>query len=394
MIANSRGIAILSMAFAGATHLGGVMWLVPQEKVRIAGGQVGATQASLGDAFEAMATGTLTAMETTDVTEDAPTEDPVEAIEPPETAKTSAPENVVSATETIDVIEVTQPDQSAYVVETAQPVQQAELASNADTQEQAMPLETTPSEPIARVSSAISTVARLKLVVAVEPNTLGVLVAASPTDDIASPAPLQSPALQNRQHTDPPPERSTALTPVEPTEQIELQVLTAQEPDRFQVTHSLRPRERSRDIEERHAGKALPPKAAQKPRTAPQPQGNQAPDNRRIGQIDGTFAAAPARRTTDSSNSAVAGNAAISNYVGQVMRKIQRVRRPPSGVDASAIVTFRIAANGGLSALSIARSSGNAQLDRTALQMIQRAAPFPPPPPGADRLFSIPIKGR
>ena len=100
MIVASRRIAVLSMAVAGAAHLGGVTWFVPQETVRIAGGQVGATQASLGDAFQDMVTGTLTAMETTDVAEDVPTEGRVEAVKPPETAKTPAPENVVSAIET------------------------------------------------------------------------------------------------------------------------------------------------------------------------------------------------------------------------------------------------------------------------------------------------------
>ncbi|MEL6807875.1 MAG: energy transducer TonB [Pseudomonadota bacterium] len=388
MIVASRRIAVLSMAVAGAAHLGGVTWFVPQETVRIAGGQVGATQASLGDAFQDMVTGTLTAMETTDVAKDVPTEDRVEAVKPPETAKTSAPETVVSAIETTELIEVTQPDQPADVVRTIQPVQQAELASNADTQAQEMPLETALGEASARVSSATSAVAPLDLTVTVKPDALESLTAMNPTDDIVPPA------LQNTQSIDPSPERSAALTQVKPPDQTVLQVLTAEEPDQVQVTQSLRPNVRSREFEERHASKVQPPKPVPVPRAAPQPQGNQAADNRRVGQADGAVAAAPARRTTDRSNASVVGNAAVSNYDGQVMRRIQRVRRPTSGIDASAVVAFRIAGNGGLSALSIARSSGNAQLDRTALLVIQRAAPFPPPPRGARRLFTIPIKGR
>ncbi|MEO0634986.1 MAG: TonB family protein [Pseudomonadota bacterium] len=43
--------------------------------------------------------------------------------------------------------------------------------------------------------------------------------------------------------------------------------------------------------------------------------------------------------------------------------------------------------------MSIRRSSGSAELDRAAIQMIQRAAPFPPPPPGAQRSFNMPIRG-
>jgi protein TonB len=58
------------------------------------------------------------------------------------------------------------------------------------------------------------------------------------------------------------------------------------------------------------------------------------------------------------------------------------------------VVAFSVSASGGLAGVSIARSSGSAALDAAALRMVQRAAPFPPPPKGAQRSFSISIKGR
>ncbi|WP_156883657.1 energy transducer TonB family protein, partial [Salipiger mucosus] len=49
---------------------------------------------------------------------------------------------------------------------------------------------------------------------------------------------------------------------------------------------------------------------------------------------------------------------------------------------------------GGLAGVSIARSSGSRRLDRDAMRVIQRAAPFPPPPSGARRSYSIQIVGQ
>ena len=59
-----------------------------------------------------------------------------------------------------------------------------------------------------------------------------------------------------------------------------------------------------------------------------------------------------------------------------------------------AVVAFRVASNGGLTSVSIARSSGSSALDQAALRVDQRSAPFPPPPNGARRSFSVQIKGR
>ena len=60
----------------------------------------------------------------------------------------------------------------------------------------------------------------------------------------------------------------------------------------------------------------------------------------------------------------------------------------------AAVVAFSIAGSGGLSGVSLARSSGSAALDRAAIQVVQRAAPFPAPPAGAQRSYSIQIKAR
>ncbi|APX14148.1 hypothetical protein BWR18_19725 (plasmid) [Tateyamaria omphalii] len=202
-------------------------------------------------------------------------------------------------------------------------------------------------------------------------------------------APVPEPTLRVTPETTTTPEQAPATAP---------ETLTAEEPDQMEVTQSLRPQVRSRAFEARNKPEDPPPAPRETTRTAtrtpdaPSPRGNQAQTNAQAGQTDGA-ASAPAQRATGQ-GATQAGNAAISNYPGQIMRRIQRVRRPRVGAQGAATVAFRVASNGGLSAVSVARSSGSAELDRAAMQVIQRAAPFPAPPQGAQRSFSIQIQGR
>lgn len=73
-----------------------------------------------------------------------------------------------------------------------------------------------------------------------------------------------------------------------------------------------------------------------------------------------------------------AGNAAASNYAGKVRRKISRARRSSRGnARGTAVVSFVVDQSGRLSSARISRSSGNASVDKAALDTVRRAAPFP-----------------
>ncbi|WP_425085261.1 TonB family protein [Ruegeria profundi] len=85
------------------------------------------------------------------------------------------------------------------------------------------------------------------------------------------------------------------------------------------------------------------------------------------------------------------GNADASNYAGKVKRKILRVRRKSVNIRGVVLVTFRIADSGALASANIARSSGSKRLDRIALSQVRAAAPFPIPPAGARREYTIEI---
>ncbi|MEL7131531.1 MAG: energy transducer TonB [Pseudomonadota bacterium] len=403
MIATSRRIAGTALIIAGALHLLGVTWLVPVEQAQMDGGQVGAAEASLGDAFETVATGTLTGVETTDKVEEVPVEDVVDAMEAEASSDKRFPEEVTKPLEPVE------PTDQRTVGDLAQAVETRQFAERVTTQTGNAPQETTKATPDALPATRL-----------LKPKAPTVALSELPVPTTqASQALIARPLLQPQQTTEaetlrtedpdktqaPPvstPRQSaevlTALTPIRSLQTTGADTMRAEDPGQPQVTQSLRPKVRSGAFEDRHKPRPLTPqrttRAAPETTRAPTARGNQAQTNRQIGQQDGAATAAPARRATGGNNAVRAGNAAVTNYPGQVMRKIQRVRRPRVGVRSSATVAFRIAGNGGLGALSIARSSGNTQLDQAALQVIRSAAPFPAPPPGARRSFSIQIKGR
>ncbi|WP_417817939.1 TonB family protein [Tritonibacter scottomollicae] len=136
-----------------------------------------------------------------------------------------------------------------------------------------------------------------------------------------------------------------------------------------------------------------PEKPAVKPATAA-PRGNSA-TNARAGTESGAEDQRAARASSArAGKSTDAGNAAASNYPGQVMRKISRQRKPRTSARGVAHIAFAIGAGGQLTTVRVAKSSGSAELDQLAVQQIRRAGPFPPPPAGARTRFTIAIKGR
>ncbi|MGP1358419.1 TonB family protein [Roseicyclus sp.] len=88
------------------------------------------------------------------------------------------------------------------------------------------------------------------------------------------------------------------------------------------------------------------------------------------------------------------GGREAARYPERVNRHLGRLPRPPGGVRGEAVIGFTIAPGGGLSAIGVVRSSGDAAFDRLAVSHVQGAAPFPPPPEGAQRQFAVTVRGR
>tara|TARA_R110002110_G_scaffold21148_1_gene84266 strand:- start:4664 stop:5644 length:981 start_codon:yes stop_codon:yes gene_type:complete len=213
-----------------------------------------------------------------------------------------------------------------------------------------------------------------------------------PTLSVAHAVPVahaEAPALV--QTALPAPDAAQALQPPPISERVE-----AEASDSAAVTRSLRPMQRSAEFEAAHkpaqvANRKPQPTAKPAPRAKPAPGNSER--NARAGEATGQREAV-ARQSGTAGRQQAAGNAAASNYPGLVMRKLSRAGKPRVNARGTAVVAFSIAANGGLSSVSLARSSGSAELDQAALQLVRGAGPFPEPPAGARRIFSIQIKGR
>ncbi|MGA0541980.1 energy transducer TonB family protein [Neotabrizicola sp. VNH66] len=92
--------------------------------------------------------------------------------------------------------------------------------------------------------------------------------------------------------------------------------------------------------------------------------------------------------------SAGSGKVSAATYGAQVMKKVKKTKQKRISAKGVAVVAFTISDNGGLAGVSIARSSGSAELDQVALDHIRRSAPFPAPPPGVGRSYSFEFLGR
>ncbi|MFN3892513.1 MAG: TonB family protein [Beijerinckiaceae bacterium] len=85
----------------------------------------------------------------------------------------------------------------------------------------------------------------------------------------------------------------------------------------------------------------------------------------------------------------------IDAFMAAVAARLAR-NKPSTDVAAVAqgvvTVTFGIGASGEAQSPRVVRSSGHAVLDQAALQTVRKASPFPVPPPGAPRTFTVPMR--
>jgi len=210
-------------------------------------------------------------------------------------------------------------------------------------------------------------------------------------EPVVEPVPTPMPELT--QQMTPTPTVMAALTPLPaaPTAPVtaeapKVETITAEPPETEAPLQSQRPKEKTPEVVKK--------KPKKKPVKKVETRGN-AKRNNTKGADAGQNKDAKATTTGQTQKAASqAGNAAVSNYPGQVMRRISRVGKPRVKSKGEAVIAFTISASGGLGGVSVARSSGSSALDQAALSLIRKAAPFPKPPAGARRQYTIKIKGR
>lgn len=118
----------------------------------------------------------------------------------------------------------------------------------------------------------------------------------------------------------------------------------------------------------------------------------------RMGEADGAANGTTAAKGKNGSSTS-AGNASVSNYPGKVAAKLRRALRGISRAARAKArsdvqVTFTVGASGGVGGIRIVQGSGSAELDAAALDVVRRAAPFPPIPAEAGRSswqFTLPL---
>jgi colicin import membrane protein len=90
------------------------------------------------------------------------------------------------------------------------------------------------------------------------------------------------------------------------------------------------------------------------------------------------------------------GGAELMSYKEIVFGMLERAKRYPEtalarGAHGAAVIGFSIDESGKVVRLSLLESSGEADLDVESLALVDRASPFPAPPPGAARTFAAEI---
>lgn len=148
---------------------------------------------------------------------------------------------------------------------------------------------------------------------------------------------------------------------------------------------------------EREPDTAAPRRAPDAPTAAADAVAPPSPDARR----DPGPAPAQAQETRTARDTG-ADEESLAAYQAELVDRLIRTQRYPlkaqnERLQGTVTLRFRLDENGGVVEKEIVTSSGAEILDRAALQMLDRASPFPPPPGAAveaGRWFSVPIAFR
>jgi len=139
---------------------------------------------------------------------------------------------------------------------------------------------------------------------------------------------------------------------------------------------------------------AAPPKPVKDAKPAKEPRRIAAPTRE-----------TPAREAKASTPSTAANNVGVgrsdrdTNYPGLVSAHLRRHQQYPSdarsrGDQGTATVSFGLDGGGRVTSARLVRGSGVASIDQEVQAMVRRASPFPAPPDGRPRSFTVPVAFR
>ncbi|MFD2238901.1 energy transducer TonB [Aureimonas populi] len=189
-----------------------------------------------------------------------------------------------------------------------------------------------------------------------------------PEPQIEEPLPEPEPEPAPEEIPEPPAEAEAVINVPVPT-------IRPTPPPRRQAQRE-EPRRQETRREQPRRQEATPPRQQQQRRQAPAPS-----------------AASQGQQSRQASQGASSSSVSPARWQQQVQARLNRFKRPPRGGGRGTVqVAFTISGSGAASGVRLARSSGNANLDQAALQLVQRASPFPAPPGGRSISLTVPIR--
>ena len=132
------------------------------------------------------------------------------------------------------------------------------------------------------------------------------------------------------------------------------------------------------------------PRAKEKAAKKTEPAEDQPKAAKKAKAAEDAVASAPKAGTKAKSG----GGMSPAAYAKAVMKKVRSTKRKSGAGKGLVVVGFSIGKDGSLAGVQVLQGSGNARLDKMALEHIRRSAPFPPPPEGAKRDYAWEFEGR
>jgi protein TonB len=145
-----------------------------------------------------------------------------------------------------------------------------------------------------------------------------------------------------------------------------------------------------------------PPERTEQPRPQQVTAAQTAPERKRIAAPTDKKTTQKKQRAAATPSTAASGigrgrSDNSANYNGMVAAHLARHKQYPAsarsaGAQGIATVTFSIDGNGRVTAARLAAGSGNPAIDQEVVAMARRASPFPSPPDGRGRNFTVPVR--
>lgn len=232
-------------------------------------------------------------------------------------------------------------------------------------------------------------------------------VVEKPPDNVPDAIPDPEPKAEPDPPRDAPPDRDSRVVNAEPPQKPPAEPVPVQGPGEKKETpvadeSSVAARKDPEPPPPKPEPEVKPPVEEAKPEPRPKteelqkkakPEKEKREQPRKATRAGGTTARAHSGDGTGAPR-ASASSGAVLGYAAAVRARVAGNKPSGAGQRGTAVVSFGVTSSGGLAFASIARSSGNASLDRLAVSAVRSSAPFPTPPAGATPAqfrFSIPF---